>query len=209
MTQKGKHHIIPTTSAMTLSNIFMSPLRVDLMDEATRLLLRHFLQTRFATYHEDEFGRPAVPPSCSASASASRLIARSAPNTQTALATALRRPARGLITIRSRPNAAEAGLQVLLEISVSGTPEAILWSGAQFGTKIFNSPLSELRLLFSEDPDNANVFMLSCRDSGAASKDAPQVEAPMIYCFARDGRKWLSILRRRGVEAQRADDVWT
>ena len=192
---------------MTLPTIFESPLRVDLMDEATRLLLRHFLQRQFATYHEDEFGQPAFPPSCSALAS--RLTASNAPNAPTALTTALRRPARGLITIRSGPNAAETGLQVLLEISVSGTPEAMLWSGTQFGTKIFQSPLSKLRVLFSEDPDNANIFMLSCHDSGAASKDAAQVEAPMIYCFARDGRKWLSILRRRGVDTQRADDMWT
>jgi hypothetical protein len=83
-------------------------------------------------------------------------------------------------------------LHALLTISAEG--DIALWAGAEFETEVLKIPLRELQVYFSEDPAQSNMFVLSC----AASPSVPEV--PFVYCFAKDGRKWLTILHRRGVE---------
>jgi hypothetical protein len=83
-------------------------------------------------------------------------------------------------------------LHALLTISAEG--DIALWAGAEFETEVLKVPLSKLQVYFSEDPAQSNMFVLSC----AASPSVTDV--PFVYCFAKDGGKWLTILRRRGVE---------
>jgi hypothetical protein len=43
-------------------NMFASPLPVEMLDAASRKLLRDYLQARLVSYHEDENGQPTNPP---------------------------------------------------------------------------------------------------------------------------------------------------
>jgi hypothetical protein len=90
-------------------------------------------------------------------------------------------------------------LLALLTISAEG--DIALRAGAEFETEVLKIPLSKLKVYFSEDPAQSNMFVLSC----AASPSVREV--PFVYCFAKDGRKWLSTLRRRGVEPHDLGDA--
>ena len=166
--------------------VYTSPLRVDLMDAASRQHLRDFLQSRFISYQEDENGAPVVAPDNQRPHAP--LPAAGNPSTAS-----VRRPARGLVTLRASPDAASlTGLRALCTVSAEG--DLTLWGGPDFDMQLLHAPLSSLAASISEDPAQGEMFALAC-------DDAPNV--PTVYCFARDpaGRnRWLDILRRRGVQ---------
>ena len=105
----------------------------------------------------------------------------------------VRRPARGLVTLRACPDAAPlSGFRALCTVSAEG--DLTLWGGPDFDMQLLHAPLSRIAVSISEDPAQGEMFALACND-------APDV--PTVYCFARDpaGRnRWLDILRRRGVQ---------
>jgi hypothetical protein len=165
---------------------YTSPLRVHLLDAQSLRCLRDYLQARLVSYHEDENGQPTFPPDQrrqpKAPTSGGRVAASAA-------AKALRRPVRGLVTLRSCPDAsAQQGMGALLEISANG--DLKLWGGADFEVELINVELHKLTVSFSEDPARSDMFVLSVAQS---------VNAPAVCCFVKDRSKWLTIFARRGV----------
>jgi len=170
-------------------NILASPLRVETMDANCRQLLRNYLQAFFINYHEDENGRPTYPPN--------------APPIRTwaAAATAepLRRPARGLVTLRTTRDSpdTQGGVNAILEISAEGN--LTILGGAGFDEVFLKAALPKLSVYFSEDPTRSSTFVIS------VSNNAAVAQSPAICCVVRDWSarsKWLNIFRRRGVTPQ-------
>jgi hypothetical protein len=176
-----RQHLIARISPHDAPNsTYASPLRVDLMDAPSRQRLCNYLQARLVCYHEDEHGQPTYDPDQRPSRTATPSVAGS-----------LRRPARGLVTLRTSPESStQRGTTAVLEISAEG--ELRLWGGASFDTELLNAALCQLSVQFSDDPAHGDMFRLSAAPSGDA-------EAPVIWCCVRDRSKWLAIFRRRGV----------
>ena len=172
-----------------VGNIFASPLRVETMDATRRQLLRNYLQACFVNYHEDENGRPTYPPNeppIRAWAAA-------------ATAEPLRRPARGLVTLRTTcafPDA-QRGVKAILEISAEGN--LTILGGAGFDEVLLKAALPKLSVCFSEDPTRSSTFVISVANNAALT------QSPAICCVVRDRSarsKWLNVFRRRGVTPQ-------
>ena len=150
------------------------------MDSLSRQHLCNYLQARRVGYHEDEYGQPTYAPDQQPSRTATPSLTGS-----------LRRPARGLVTLQTRPESStQRGTNAVLEISAEG--ELRLWGGANFDTELLNAALCQLHVQFSDDPSQGDMFRLSTAPLGDA-------EAPVIWCCVRDRSKWLAIFRRRGV----------
>ena len=114
------------------------------------------------------------------------------------LAERLRRPACGLVMLRSSPRAnAQPGVSALLEISADG--DVTLWGGANFDSQLVSAPLSELSFFFSEDPAHGNMFLISAAANSVQATAPDAVPAAAVYCFVRNTNTWLAVLRRHGV----------
>jgi hypothetical protein len=170
---------------------FASPLRVDLMDAVCRKHLRDYLQAHLTSYHEDERGQPAYPPN-------ERLVPAAAVKATTAC---VRRPARGLVTLRSASgDTTERGMKALLEISAEG--DLTICGGANFDEQLLKVAVCKISVHFYEEPARKDMFLLSVPNQQAA-------DAPSVCCCVRDGSTWLAIFRRRGVTVSRAADAQT
>jgi hypothetical protein len=168
---------------------FASPLRVDLIDAVRRKHLRDYLQAHLASYHEDERGQPVYPPN-------ERLVPAAAVKATKAC---VRRPARGLVTLRlASGDTTERGMNALLEISAEG--DLTISGGANFDEQLLNVPVCQISVHFYEDPARKDMFLLSVANQEAAYD-------PSVCCCVRDGSKWLAIFRRRGVTVSRAADA--
>jgi len=168
---------------VSVGDTFASPLHVEMLDAASRKLLRDYLQARLVSYHEDENGQPTYPPT--------QRPARS--STATATAGPLRRPARGLVTLCINPGGSETQRGVNAVLEISGEGNLTMWGGTNFDEVLLQSPLCKLSVHFSEDPAQSRAFVLSVANKTSAAQN------PAIYCFVRDRSKWLAIFRRRGV----------
>ena len=167
-------------------NTYTSPVRVHLLDAQSIQCLRDYLQARLISYHEDDNGQPTFPPDQRRHPKSPTSQGRVAAS---AAAKALRRPVRGLVTLRSCPDAsAQQGMDALLEISANG--ELTLWGGTDFDVELINVELHKLTMSFSENPARSDMFVLSVAQS---------VNAPAVCCFVKDRSKWLTIFARRGV----------
>lgn len=166
------------------STTYASPLRIDLMDAATRQQVRDLIQSHLLSYHEDEHGNPKHPGRLHVPARAQAA----------ASGTILRRPARGLVTLLSRPDAdaQHKGVRALLQISADC--QLTLWGGNSFDMRLLDAPLRKLSVSFFEDPERQNMLVLS-----TAHVDSAEAHAPAIVCVVRDRSKWLAIFSRRGV----------
>ena len=113
------------------STTYASLLRVDLMDAATRQQVRDLIQSRLLSYHEDEHGNPKHP---------ERQHVPAIPEAA-ASASILRRPARGLVTLLSMPDAdaQHKGVKALLQISADC--QLKMWGGSSFDVRLLNAPL--------------------------------------------------------------------
>ena len=167
-----------------------SPLNVDKMDVETRQCLRDLLQGRLTTYHEDENGNPAFPPCVPTHLHAA---------CTGSVAAASRQSARGLVTLRSSPDAPEnSGVKALCALSVNG--QVTLFGGPDFETELITMSMERVVVSVCGDADAAHgcVFALSC--VGAQGEARPDV--PSVFCFVRDQAardKWVDIFRRRSV----------
>ena len=163
---------------------YASQLRVDLMDAPSRQHLRNYLQAILLNYHEDEFGQPTFAPNLP-----SFRVVTPTP------AVSLRRPARGLVTLHSSPDAppGERGVRAILEISAGG--DLTLWGGDNFGVELLKTALRSISIQFYDDPVQSDVFAIS------VAHDREDVQLPSVWCCVRDRSKWLNIFRRRGVVA--------
>ena len=163
------------------SNTYASPLRVDLMDAATRQLVRDLIQSHLVSYHEDEHGNPKHPSRLHAPARAQAA----------ASGTSLHRPARGLVTLLPRPDAdaRHKGMRALLQISADG--QLTMWGSNLFDVILLDTPLCKLSVSFFEDPARQNMLVLS-----AAQVDSAEAHTPAIVCVVRNRSKWLAIFSR-------------
>ena len=163
------------------STTYASRLRVDLMDAATRQQVRDLIQSHLVSYHEDEHGNPTHPPRLHVPARAQA----AAPGTS------LRRPARGLVTLLSRPDAAaqHKGVRALLQISADG--QLTMLGSNSFDVILLDAPLCKLSVGFFEDPARQNMLVLS-----AAQVDSAEAHTPAIVCVVRNRSKWLAIFSR-------------
>ena len=166
------------------STTYASPLRVDLLDAATRQQVRDLIQSHLLSYHEDEHGNPKYP----------ERLHVSARSQAAASGTILRRPARGLVKLLSRPDAdaQDTGVRALLQISADC--QLKMWGGSSFDVRLLDAPLRKFSVSFFEDPARQNMFVLS-----SAHVDSAEAHPPAIVCVARDRSKWLAIFSRRGV----------
>jgi hypothetical protein len=169
---------------VSVDNTFASPLHVEMLDAASRKLLRDYLQARLVSYHEDENGQPTSPPPNQRTARSCAAKATTGP---------LRRPARGLVTLCLTPGGPDTqrGVNAVLEISAEGN--LTMWGGTNFDEVLLQSPLCKLSVHFSEDTAQSRTFVLSVANKTSVTQN------PAIYCFVRDRSKWLAIFRRRGV----------
>lgn len=162
---------------------FVSPLRVDLLDSAARKRLHGYIQERLLSYHEDENGRPVLPPG----------PARSSATARSGSASPVRRPARGLVTLYSSTDTVTpTGLSALLVISAAG--DVTIWGGDNFTERLFEAHLSELSIFFFENQARSNMFVLSL-----SSADTLDSQLPSVCCVVRKAHQWLTIFRRRGI----------
>ena len=175
------------------STSYASPLRVDLMDAATRQRLHDLIQYRLLSYHEDEHGNPKHPEPLLVPARAQAAASGTLDHFMLAR-TILRRPARGLVTLLSRPDAdaQHKGVRALLQISADC--QLTIWGGNSFNVILLDAPLCKLTVSFLEDPARQNMLVLS-----AAHVDSAEAHPPAIFCMVRDRSKWLAIFSRRGV----------
>ena len=172
-------------------SICKSPLRIDLMDDISRKHLRDYMQAHLVSYFEDEYGQPAYPPD--------ERPARPAVAAARSTAGRVRRPVRGLVTLRaSSTDTTERGVSALMEISAEG--DLTLWGGANFDEELLKVETDKICAHFFEDPARQDVFVLSVVNGQSTS-------VPSVCCFVRDGSKWLSILRRRGGKVTGAVDA--
>ena len=172
-------------------SICKSPLRIDLMDDISRKHLRDYMQARLVSYYEDEYGQPAYPPderpALAAVAAAKSTAGR------------MRRPVRGLVTLRaSSKDTTERGVSALMEISTEC--DLTLWGGANFDEELLKVDADKICSHFFEDPARQDVFVLSVMNNQSTG-------VPSVCCFVSDRSKWLGILRRRGVKVTGAVDV--
>ena len=171
-------------------NIFKSPLRMELMDVISRKQLRDYMQARLVSYSEDEYGQPTYPPD--------ERPARAAEAAAKSTTGRVRRPVRGLVTLRvSSKDTTERGVSALMEISTEC--DMTLWGGANFDEELLKVEADKICAHFFEDPARQEVFVLSVMNSQS-------IDVPSVCCFVRDRSRWLSILRRRGVKVTGAVD---
>jgi hypothetical protein len=166
----------------------VSPLRIEKMDATTRQCLRSYLQARLISYHEDEHGQPAFPPGAAP------------PPARQASATkhdAARRPARGLVTLRSSPGAPEhSGVKALC--ALSGKGDLSLFGGPDFETVLITMPMNRVVVSVCGDAEHGCVFALSC----VGAQGEARADVPSVFCFVKDQAardKWVDIFRRRHV----------
>ena len=169
--------------AHALSNtVYASPLRVDQMDARSRQRLRDYLRAQFVSYHEDEHRQPAFMPG-------QRADSGVAPAAASAATQVVRRPVRGLVKLRSCPDATcQRGIDALLEISTQG--ELTLWGGTDFDDELLRVELRKLIVHFSQSSERSDMFVLSVAQSTAV---------PAVFCFVKNRSKWLTNFCCRGV----------
>ena len=160
------------------------------MDVVSRNL-RDYMQARLVSYYEDEYGQPAYPPderpACAAVVAAKATAGR------------MRRPVRGLVTLRASSKCTtERGVSALMEIFTEC--DLTILGGANFYEELLKVETDKICAHLFEDLARHDVFMLSVVNGQCTG-------VPSVCCFVRDRSKWLGILRRRGLKVTGAADA--